>query len=416
MRGICILTIGALLLGCSAQEKTPAKHSGISPSSGEFTQAEEAQYTARFEDMVKAFQSGQATATYDTEIMFGQNLKAVPLKRGQSKSINQDVIDELTGYAEKNGSDSFIIFEKDQIISESYFGDITSASLINSKSLAKPLGTIAIGRAMKMGFIESLDQSASDFIVEWKGTDKEQILLRHLLQMRSGLLPQAYAPKVEDVLNRAYLHPRHIEVIIHEYPLVDKPGSRYEYSNANSELVSIIIERATSTPYQDWIEKEVLAPLGASGGKVWMNRQGGKAHSGCCIGLTSETYLKLGIVILQDGVWKGEPFVSKAFVKDMLTSTPENIHSGMGVYLGRDYNKNRGAANPDNKSGFGGTLHSEPYIDKDLALFDGNGNQVVYIMPSRDVVAMRLGPTPKSDKPWDNAYIPNVISRALDNQ
>jgi len=414
MRLMSGLALSVFLMGCGGPQKAPTTKNVIVPTTGTFTEAEEAQYAARFDGMVKAFQSGKATADYDTEIMFGQDLKAVPLNRGTSTTLNQDLIKTLTNFAKENNSDSFILFEKGQVVSESYFGDITPESLINSKSLAKPLGSIAVGRAMQLGFIDSLDQSASDFIIEWKGTDKEQIKLRHLLQMRSGLLPQAFAPKVENVLNRAYLHPRHIEVIIHEYPLVHTPGSRYEYSNANSELISIIIERATSMPYQEWVAKEVLAPLGASGGKVWMNREGGLAHAGCCIGLTSETFLKLGIVILQDGKWNGVPFISKAFVTDMLTPTKDNIHAGMGIYLGRDYNKNRGAANPDNKSGFGGTLHSEPYIDKDISLFDGNGNQVVYILPSRDIVVMRLGPTPKSKTPWDNAYIPNTLSRALD--
>ena len=100
----------------------------------------------------------------------------------------------------------------------------------------------------------------------------------------------------------------------------------------------------------------------------------------------------------------------------MLTTTPQNIYAGMGVYLGKHYIKERGASNPDGVSGFDGTLHSEPYIDKDIALFDGNGHQVVYIMPSRNLVIMRLGARPKTVRPWDNAYIPNRISRALNAQ
>ena len=59
------------------------------------------------------------------------------------------------------------------------------------------------------------------------------------------------------------------------------------------------------------------------------------------------------------------------------------------------------------------TYHSEPYLAKDLYLFDGNANQVIYIIPSKKLVIMRLGNNPSKEKKWDNAYIPNRIVRGL---
>jgi len=414
MRFASLLLSSVLLASCDSTIQSPAE---IMPTSGEFSAQEEAVYHERFAEMVKAFASGKLTTNYDTEILFGQELKEAPLPRAESKSLSPDVISELMQYAEDQNSDSFMIVENGHVVSERFFGEITKESLINSKSLSKPLGVIAIGRAIKLGFIESLDQPVSDFIIEWKGTDKETIKIRHLLDMRSGLLAQNRAQGAENVLNRAYLHPRHEAVIIHEYPLVNLPGERFDYSNANAELVAVIINRATSQTYSDWIASEVLSLIGARAGTVWMNRMGGTAHSGCCMGLPSETYLKLGVLVLQKGMWNGQALLTSDFVDAMLTATPQNIYSGMGVYLGKNYLKVRGAANPDGKAGFtGGTLHSEPYIDEDIALFDGNGNQVVYIMPSRNIVIMRLGSRPKSEQPWDNAYVPNTVSRALDVQ
>ena len=415
MRSLSAVTFCLMLMGCGAPQgvSTSDKDKQIVPTAGVFSQDEEAVYQTRFDNMVQAFASGKTTTDYDTEVYFGKSLKKKPLPRGQAENLSSELITQLTEYAADYNSESFIIAENGRIVSENYFNDITADSLMNAKSLAKPLGVIAIGRAIKLGFIESLDQPASEFIVEWKGTDREAIKIRHLLNMTSGLLPQGRAVDAENVLNRAYLHPRHEEVIIHEYPLVHEPGTRYDYSNANSELVAIIIKRATSKSYPDWLAKEVLSPLGADGGKIWINREGGTAHSGCCVSLPSETFLKLGILILQKGIWEGEQVLSADFVDQMLTSTAQNKYAGMGLYLGRDYKKNRGPGNP-NEKGFGETFHGEPYIDKDIALFDGNGNQVIYIMPSRNIVIMRLGPRPKNEAPWDNAFIPNAVSKFLD--
>lgn len=413
MRLISSLLVAFLIGGCSTDSKVASE---IIPTTGVFSQEEERVFELRFEDMVKAFQSGQDTTNYDTEIRFGEDLVSTPLPRGDSKSLPASLLLELTEYAEGQNSDSFMIYENGRVIAESYFGKTSSESLLKSKSLSKPLGVIAVGRAIKLGYIQSLDQPVSDYIIEWKGTDKDGILIRHLLDMRSGLLPQGYAPDVQNVLNRAYLHPRHDEVLIHEYPLVEVPGQRYEYSNANSELVAIVIERATGKTYPNWLAEEVLSPLGAGGGKIWMNRVGGTAHSGCCARLASETYLKLAVLILEKGEWAEEELLSPEFVDEMLTATPQNKYAGMGLFLGRHYKKNRGSTNPDDSTGFGGAFHSEPYLDKDLALFDGNGNQVAYIMPSRNIVAMRLGARPRNEQlVWDNAYIPNRISRELND-
>jgi len=397
------------LPACGKTNSTPKQ---IIPTTGEFSDAEEAFYLKRYDTLVQAFKTGADTTKYDTEVTFGDGLSAAALKRGEPQTLPGDVLAELTKYAEAAKSDSFLIYENGAVVSETYFGDIDKKSFINSKSLAKPLGVIATGRALEAGYIKSLDQSVADFIIEWKDTEKAKITIGQVLSMRTGLFPQGAAFTPDNILNRAYLHPRHDEVIIHEYPLVNVPGERYDYSNANSELVSVIISRATGMSYQDWLTEQVLKPLGMAGGKIWLNREGGVAHSGCCIGMPSESYLKLAVLVLNKGQWNGKPYLSREFIEQMTTPTAQNKYTGMGIYSGRHYKKYRGAANPD-LDVLNGSLHSEPYVDKDLLLFDGNGNQVAYIMPSRDIILMRLGSTPPKDFNWDNAFMPNLVARSL---
>lgn len=385
----------------------------IVPTTGEFSEAEEAFYLKRYETLVQAFKAEADTTTYDTEIKFGETLTPRALKRGEPVTLKSEVLGELVDYAQAAGSDSFIAYEDGRVVSEHYFGDVNKQSFINSKSLAKPLGVIAMGRAIEAGYVDNLDQSVADFIVEWQGTGKANITINHVLSMRTGLLPQGAAFKPDNVLNRAYLHPRHDEVIIHEYPLVNIPGERYDYSNANSELVSVIIARATGMPYQDWLVEQVLKPLGMAGGKVWLNREGGVAHSGCCIGLPSESYLKLAVLILNKGQWDGEAYLSADYITKVTTPSAQNKYAGMALYVGSHYKKYRGAANPD-LDVLNGSFHSEPYVDKDLLLFDGNGSQVAYIMPSRNIILMRLGSTPAKGFKWDNAFMPNLVARSLE--
>jgi len=62
---------------------------------------------------------------------------------------------------------------------------------------------------------------------------------------------------------------------------------------------------------------------------------------------------------------------------------------------------------------FGKNIHSEPYAAKDLFLFDGNSNQVVYIVPSDNLIIVRTGAWPPQDDPWDNSFLPNAIIRGI---
>lgn len=373
--------------------------------------AEEALYLKRYEAQQNAAIVGGGLPAYDplAEVRGTQPYKPLPEAAAQ---IDVDALAKAEQFAGERASSTFLVWHKGALVKESYFGGADRDYLVNAKSLAKPVTAILIGRAIQQGHIQSLDQPVSDFLTEWKDDPgKSKILIRHLLDMRSGLLPQAQGKGPEDPLNRAYLHPRHDEVIINDYPLVNEPGSRYEYANANAELVAPLIERATGKRYHDYLSDALLLPIGAQGGTIWINRPGGTPHSGCCVQLPAQTWARLGILLLNDGVWDGKRLLPEGYVMKMRTATKENPHAGLGVWIAGDYVQGRGPLNPSIDAGK--TLHSEPYADKDLFLFDGNGSQVVYIIPSQKLVIVRTGGRPPKDRTWDNSYIPNLIINAI---
>ena len=390
-----------ILAGCQSEQDEPR-----------FSPEEEALYRDRFEQFMANFSEGRPQEYQPLEVVPGApNPQPLPMVPHGGHTIDVDALAEATFYAESANSSAFIVWRRGLTEAGSYFRGSNWSTPLVSKSLAKPLSVVAVGRAIERGFVDSLDQPVSDFITEWRGTPKANILIRHLLDMRTGLLPQAPAPSVNDVLNRAYLHPRHEKVLIHEYPLTHPPGSRYEYSNANADLVALVLERATTKRYAQWIGEEVLQPIGAQGGAVWVNREGGLAHSGCCILLPAESWLRLAVLLIRDGVWDDNRLLPPGFVQAMRTATPQNEHAGMGVYVAGRYVERRGAAHPSIEAGR--TLHTEPYQAEDLFLFDGNSNQVVYIVPSQELVILRMGERPPQSPEWDNAFLPNTLLRAI---
>jgi CubicO group peptidase (beta-lactamase class C family) len=274
--------------------------------------------------------------------------------------------------------------------------------------MAKPVATMAIGRALQLGHIRSVDQPVADYVREWRrDPQKRRISIRHLLEMRSGLLPQDFGADAPAVLDRAYLHPRHDSVLVHEYPLTDEPGARCEYSIPNSELIALDIERATGQRYANFIGEQLLMPIGAAGGTVRLDRDRGLAHSGCCLSLPAQSWMRLGLLLLEGGMHQGKRLLPADFVRDMKTGTAQNPHFGMGLWVAGPYLARRGYLRPGQP--LGAVLHSEPYLDADISLFDGNGHQVMYLVPSQQMIILRMGEFPKTGLEWDNSYLPNLL-------
>lgn len=371
-------------------------------------------YQQRFDRLMRESGAGGGLAGYDPLAPVTGATDHQPLKVNPTAAnwLDENTRSTLKEYLAPRNTQAFMVWHAGKVVMAEYFGGNDAESLVVSRSLSKPMSVIAVGRALKLGYLESLDQPVADFIDEWQGTDKDAITIRQLLQMRSGLEPQRPSLDRDDIMNTAYLHPYHAELIISDYPLVTKPGTRYDYANANGEMVAPLIERATGQRYEDWIGREVLSPIGAAGGSIWLNRPEGTAHAGCCALLPAETWLRMSILLMNEGVGpSGEMLLPAGYVQAMTSATPQNVHAAMGVYVAGQYVENRGAANPDVP--FGKNYHSEPYLDKDLFLFDGNGHQVSFHVPRHDLIVLRVGKAPPKENQWDNAFLPNTVLRAL---
>jgi CubicO group peptidase (beta-lactamase class C family) len=328
--------------------------------------------------------------------------------------ISPEALKKARDYATSTKASAFMVWHKGALVEQTYSDGIKADTPIISRSLAKPFMAVAIGRAIALGKIKSLDEPVATYIPAWQGHPvKSKILIRHLLDNRTGFLPQEPVYGPNEIRNKSYLDPKHEEILINDYPLTSTPGQRYDYSQANGDFVAIVIEKATGRKYNEFLSTEVFKPIGAYGGTIWLNRPDGVAHSGCCMQIPAEDFLRLGVLLMQDGVWDGKRLLPDGFVTQMRTGTPQFPYAGMGVYVAGKYVQRRGFANPDGKVRDTNTLHSAPYLADDLFLFDGNKHQVVYVIPSTGTVILRTGLATPKEPEFDNVILPNAILAGL---
>ncbi len=375
------------------------------------------QFWNRYNGVLKSQVFNQPRGQWYSPLAPVSSIPGDALAMGQPVDELTEAIEKADSYAKQHNSLSFSVWHDGKVVRNSHYGETSSDTLIVSKSLAKPLASMVMARAFEQGYFQSLDQSASDFISEWKGSDKAAITIRHILNMSTGM-ERFYKQTINPFSNyhKAFLSGKHEDVIVNDIPLVEEPGSYYDYSQPASDLVAVLIQRATQRKYEEYLASELLTPIQAMGGEIWLNREGGVAHSGCCIMLPSDTWLRLGVLMVQNGVWQGKRILPNWWNQEILKGSQANPNYSLYFWLGTPHVPRRHFVDPDHIPN-PGTLQSEPYLADDLFMFDGNGNQVIYIVPSRKLVVVRTGGWPGKGidgKEWDNTYIANTIIRAVD--
>jgi CubicO group peptidase (beta-lactamase class C family) len=375
-------------------------------------------YFNRYVDLFLSFaRTGAQLESYDPVEAIGGNYQAFARATPAQAGLSDGAIADAKAYAQAANSNAFMVWRDGKIVDETYFQGMAADKPIISRSLAKPFMSVAVGRAIALGKITSLDQPVADFLTQWKSDpQRSKILVRHLLDNRTGLLAQEPVFGPFEIRNKSYLHPHHEDVLLNDYPLTHEPGQRYDYSQANGDLVALVIEKATGRRYAEFLSTEVFKPIGARGGSIWINREGGVAHSGCCMLVPAEDVLRLGVLLMQDGVWNGQHLLPDGYVTQMTTGTPQYEHAGLSVYVAGKYVQRRGFANPDGSHRDTPTIHKEPYLAQDLFLFDGNAHQVVYIIPSAKMVILRTGLRPAKVPEFDNTILPNTLLRGLTSE
>jgi CubicO group peptidase (beta-lactamase class C family) len=344
---------------------------------------------------------------------------ALAVATPEERSIDPAALKAARDYAQSKDSYGFIVLQGGKIQEASYWQGFDRGRLIASKSMAKMIGGLAIGRAIELSLIKSIDQPVSDYITEWQGTPKAKSTIRDFLENSSGISRFSYndfAPWSQTM--REYLGEHHEDLLISETKYDYQPGTEYDYSMITSDMLAIIIERASKQTYAQFVGTQLLQPIGAQGGTVYINRPGGLAHSGCCMMLPAESFIRMGMLMAQDGMWAGKRILAEGWIAETIKPSRANPKWGLHMWLGKPYQK-RMAFFPARSQPIG-VLHSEPYAADDLFLWDGSGNQAMWIVPSKQLVVLRFGPTtkPKYGQPgeWDNSKLPNTVIRGLKTQ
>ena len=311
----------------------------------------------------------------------GDVLPTDPLPPGLDTARVRAAVDRAFEPAEAMTA-AFLVTWKGRIIGERYGPGVTAHTPLESWSMGKSLIATLMGVLVQQG-VYSLEQPAP--IPDWAGADdpRAKIRIADLLNMSSGL--RFRAPQ-DPNYDPAGPYPDHLYVYtggVNAFhyaatrPLEWPPGTVGRYHNSDPLLVSYLVRLAVERRGEEYLSfprRALFDKLGIRHLVLETDPYGNFLTQGYELG-SARDWARLGNLYLQDGVWNGERLLPEGFVRFVSSVAPAWAADRRPVY-----------------GGFFWLNQTEAFpVPRTAYSMQGAGGQVTMIIPSYDLVAVRLG-------------------------
>lgn len=233
-----------------------------------------------------------------------------PLPLGAALHLQLDVDAYMAGQR----SAALLVVHQGKLRLERYGLGFDGAGRWTSFSVAKSFTSTLLGAAVKDGFIQSLDDKVSVYIPELKGSAYDDVSVRQLLTMTSGVQwNEDYADPNSDVAKFNNHQPEPgVEALVsymRQLPRAAPPGTRWHYSTGETNLVGTLVQRATKKPLATYLAEKVWGPAGMEQQATWILSKTGKEIGGCCVQASPRDYARMGLFILNGAKVNGQSIV-----------------------------------------------------------------------------------------------------------
>jgi len=262
-----------------------------------------------------------------------------------------------------------VVVHKDSLIAEKYANGFDKDTEILGWSMNKSITSTLVGILVKAGKMKLTDDHLYE---EWKD-ERSKITLNDMLQMQSGLAFEENYAELSDVTKMLFMNEDIVKEVVTN-PLDTAIGKKWYYSSGTTNLVAGIIRQQFDNQ-QDYLKfphERLFRKIGMHSMVLETDESGN--YIGSSYGYaTPRDWAKFGLLYLNEGNWYGEQLIDTSWVN--FTRQPAE-HSG-GIYGGHFWHNHNHAAYKD--------------VPTDLYSCNGFEGQYVYIIPSKDLVVVRMG-------------------------
>lgn len=240
-----------------------------------------------------------------------------PLPPGPPLKLPVDVDAYMAGQR----SAALLIVQDGKLRLERYGLGFDAQGRWTSFSVAKSLTSTLLGAAIRDGAIKSMDDKVSQYIPQMKGSAYDDVSIRQLLTMTSGVKwNEDYADPQSDVAQFNNHKPEEgmdaAVSYLRRLPREVPPGTRWLYSTGETNLVGILISQATKKPLAQYLSEKIWVPAGMQQQATWVLNKTGNEISGCCIQAAARDYARVGQFILNGARVNGQSIVPDGWLAE----------------------------------------------------------------------------------------------------
>lgn len=283
---------------------------------------------------------------------------------------------------------ALVVVHHGRIVAERYAPGFDAATPLAGWSMSKSALNALVGLRVKDGKLAVTDKA---LLPEWRGPGDKRadISLDDLLRMSGGLaFDENYDDPLADVTQMLFAEPNQATFAASK-DLAHSPGTHWHYSSGTSEIISRILREsfASESEYLRFPHGRLFGPLGMRSAVLAPDASGTFTASSF-LHASARDFARLGLLFLQDGVWQGQPLLPDGWV--VYSRGPSRALAdgsyGAHIWLRLPRSPSLGV----------------PPMPEDAYYFLGHDEQIVAVVPSRDLVIVRLGLT-REGGDWDHA-------------
>lgn len=282
--------------------------------------------------------------------------------------------DTATKASEKQNPLAFLVSRGGHLVYERYAKNYDRNQPQLGWSMTKSLTGLIAGLMITDGRL-SLDTPVG--LAQWSGSAKAAITWRQLLNMAPGLAWNEGYAGASDATQMLFSQPDQ-GAWAAERALTSAPGTTFTYSTGFPNIAMLRMKQLLGGSHQalyDYYQQRLFAPLGIRHGVIEPDATGTPVGGARGI-LRPVDWLRLGQLVAQSGQWNGQTLIN-----------PEAMHFLVGASPASDQ--------------YGGYLWRQPATEipealrarlpADLVWFAGHMGQFVVVVPSKNLVVLRMG-------------------------
>jgi len=226
-----------------------------------------------------------------------------PLSAGLPLPISDAAVN---AYMEEGRVAGLIVLQDGKVRLERYARGFDASARWTSFSVAKSFSSTLVGAAIHDGYIKSVDDPVTAYIPELAGSAYDGVTVAQLLTMTSGARwNEDYTDPKSDVASM-YAKPvppgidptvAYMRTLAREAP----PGTKWVYKTGETNLVGVLVARATHKPLANYLSEKVWKPYGMEADAYWMVDTSGQEIGGCCLSVRLRDYARMGQFVLEGG-------------------------------------------------------------------------------------------------------------------